>query len=150
MKLPKGKNNPWNVQKKTPKHRAYEAGKLAEAQQGVLDAVMSQLVPQYCMGQDEDGDTGALDRVEDIMVLAQYGANESLAGIQEDQMQASKDAIKGVMAACQVVNSRAHDLYYAKQVAKEEYVCDFMHDKKGNPPPTGHGNTSLNVWYRDI
>ena len=150
MKLPKGKNNPWNVQKKTPKHRAYEAGKLADAQQGIIQAVMNQLVPQYCMGQDEDGDTGALDRVEDIMVLAQYGANESLAGIQEDQMQESKDAIKGVMAACQEVNSRAHDLYYAKQVAKEEYVCDFMHDKKGNTVPTGYANTSLSAWYQDI
>ena len=53
MKLPTGKNNPWNVKKKTPKHRAYEAGKLIEAQQEMIQAVMNQLVPAYCMGQDE-------------------------------------------------------------------------------------------------
>ena len=149
-KLPTGKNNPWKVQKKTPKHRFYEAEKLAEAQQGIIHAVMSQLVPQYCMGQDEDGETGALDRADDIMVLAQYKATESLFEIEGEQMQESKDAIRGVMAACQEVNSRAHDLFYVKQTAKEEYVCVFMHDKKGNPVPTGHGNTSLSGWYRGI
>ena len=150
MKLPKGKNNPWNVKKKTPKHRAYEAGKLAEAQQQLMQAVMNSLVPAYCMGQDEEGETGALDRVDDVMVLAQYKATEALFGIQEDQMQESKNSIRDLMTACQEVNSRAHDLYYAKKVAKEEYTCEFMHDKKGNPPPTGYDNTSLSAWYQDI
>ena len=111
---------------------------------------MSQLVPQYCMGQDEDGETGALDRVDDIMVLAQYKATESLFEIEGEQMQESKDAIRGVMAACQEVNSRAHDLYHVKQTAREDYVCVFMHDKKGNAVPTGHNNTSLSGWYRGI